>query len=134
MRKELEPDWEIAEKLYPTIKNLIEKYAEYCDENDDEDLTEYKKLEDKLSKITEKDISKYNLQEWWEEEGLEVLAFRISLPAPKIVSDISREELLEIINQIKNSVEIDCDDSFKSDFIYYLSDYYHELLEMNFNK
>ncbi|GHU21049.1 hypothetical protein FACS189475_10250 [Betaproteobacteria bacterium] len=57
MRKELEPDWETAEKLYPEIVELIEKYTGYCDENGDEDNVEYKKLENKLHEITGKDMS-----------------------------------------------------------------------------
>jgi hypothetical protein len=134
MRKDFEPNWGVAEQLYPIIKNLIEKYTEYCDKNGDEDLIEYQKLESKLYEMTDKNISQYNLQEWWEEEGLEVLAFRISLPMPKILLNISRDELLEIVNQIKSGIENDCEDSFKRDFIYLEADYYHELLKINFKK
>lgn len=45
MRKELEPDMATAKKLYPQIKELIEKYIEYVDKNGDEEYIEYKKLE-----------------------------------------------------------------------------------------
>ena len=130
MRKILEPDWEIAEKLYPTVKNLIEKYTEHCDENGDEDLIEYGKLENMLCEITGKDVSEYNLSEWWESEGLEVLSFRVAMPKPNIVSDISKEELLEIVYKIK----IGCfqernDNSFQTTFNQYADDYYIELIK-----
>lgn len=132
MRNQLEPDWETAEKLYPIIKALIEEYTEYCDKNGDEDFVKYKMLESKLSEMTQKDISQYNLWEWWEEEGLEVLSFRISLPEPNIVEDISKKELLEIIQRIQMEVQDTTENSFKKDFLYYLADYYHKCLEQNF--
>ena len=100
MRKELEPKMETAKKLYPEIIKLIEEYTEYCDENGDEENIEYKKLENKLHEITGKDISQYNLWEYWEEEGLEVLSFRIALPEPIIVNDITKDELAEIVKRI----------------------------------
>ena len=52
MRTKFAPDWETAEKLYPIVKALIEEYTEYCDENGDEELTEYKNLENKLCATT----------------------------------------------------------------------------------
>jgi len=137
MRRDLAPDWETAEKLYPIISSHIEKYTEYCDENGDEDFTEYKKLEQCLHEITGKDMSQYNLWQWWEEEGLEVLSFRISLPAPQLVQDITKEELAEVITLLKSdSTIINQNDaeSFKNTFSIYLGEYYHDLLKLNFKK
>ena len=135
MRKILEPDWETAEKLYPTVKSLIEKYTEYCDDNGDEDLGEYRKLEIVLCEMTGKDVSEYNLAEWWEGEGLEVLSFRIALPNPNVVSDISKEELLEIANRIKLGYSQQSNDnSFQGNFNLYIDSYYRELLKLNFKK
>jgi hypothetical protein len=134
MRKELKANMETAKKLYPKIKELIEKYTEYCDENGDEENIEYKKLENKLHEITGKDISQYNLWEYWEEEGLEPLAFRIALPEPNIVNDITKEELTEIVKIIKEDIfkENDTDDEFIQEFKYLCMDYYHKLLKINF--
>jgi hypothetical protein len=133
LRNELEPKLEIAEKYYPRVLDLILKYTEYCDDNNDEEFIEYKKLGNALQSFTGKDISKYNLWEWWEEEGAEVLAFRISLPEAEIIENISREELSEIIKRITSFEEPDeNDNSFKSQFHYYLNDYYHDLLKINF--
>ena len=133
MRKELEPKMETAKKLYPKIIKLIEKYTEYCNENGDEENIEYKKLENKLHEITGKDISQYNLSEYWEEEGLEPLSFKIALPEPNIVKDITKEELHEIVKIINNDIfEEEFNDEFLKEFKYFLEDYYHKLLKINF--
>jgi hypothetical protein len=133
MRKELEPKIEIAKKLYPKIIKLIEKYTEYCDENGDEENIEYKKLEKELHEITGKDISQYNLSEYWEEEGLEPLSFKIALPEPNIVNDITKEELHEIVRIMKEDIfEGDVNDEFLNEFKYFLEDYYNKMLEINF--
>ena len=136
MRNILEPDWETAESLYPIIKTLIENYETYCDENGDEELTEYKKLETKLHELTKKDMSHYELWEWWEGEGLEVLSFRVSLPEPNIVRDISKEELLEIVKRLKTPKDfpLNSGNSFKDDFGYYIDNYYYDLIKRNFKK
>jgi hypothetical protein len=54
MRKELEPNMETAKKLYRQIKELIEKYTEYCDENGDEENIEYKNWKINYMKLPEK--------------------------------------------------------------------------------
>jgi hypothetical protein len=134
MRKELEPKMEIAKKLYPQIIKLIEKYTEYCDENGDEGNAEYRNLEKKLNEITGKDMSRYNLWEYWEEEGLEPLCFKISLPEPDVVNDITKEELTEIVKKIKEDIfqKNDDNDEFTKEFKYFLEDYYHKLLGINY--
>jgi hypothetical protein len=120
--------------MYPKIIKLIENYTEFCDENGDDENIEYKKLEKKLHEITEKDISQYNLWEYWEEEGLEPLSFKIALPEPNIVNAITKEELTEIVKRIKEGIfeENDGDDEFIQEFKYYLEDYYNKLLKINF--
>jgi hypothetical protein len=45
LRKEIEPQWDIAEKRYPEILKLILDYTDFCDENGDEEKT-YEKTED----------------------------------------------------------------------------------------
>ncbi|WP_300690727.1 hypothetical protein [Chryseobacterium sp.] len=35
LRKEIEPDYDTAEKRYPEILKLILQYTDYCDENGD---------------------------------------------------------------------------------------------------
>lgn len=138
LRKEIEAQFDIAEKRYPEILKSITDYAEFCDENGDEGNIEYEKLENKLHKLTRKDISKFNLWEWWEEEGAEVLAFRIALPNPIRVDNVTKEELSEIVrnriecnkeSKLKNDIE---GQSFNEQFRFYMDQYYHEFLKINF--
>lgn len=133
LQSDLEPKMEIAEKRYPRVLKLLGDYAEYTDEHGDEDLSRYRELEAALADLTGKDMAVYNLWEWWEEEGLEVLAFRISLPAPDKVDAITREELTEIVKRLKEDIyESSGGEDFSAEFAYYLGDYYHELLELHF--
>ena len=133
LRKEIELQFDVAEERYPLVLQLISDYTDYCDENGDEDETEYKKLEEKLHQLTGKDMSQYNLWEWWEEDGIEILAFNISLPQPQIVPGITIEELTEIVTRMKTFVEPE-DDSFKS--LFYnetvFGTYFPQFLKQNF--
>lgn len=133
LRNEIEPDFDISEKRYPEVLELILAYADFCDENGDEDFIEYKKLENTLHEMNGKDMSQFNLWEWWEEEGAEILAFRIALPDAQKISNITRDELAEIVRRLKQFVEIEeSDKSFKAEFQYHIDVYYYELLKLNF--
>ncbi|MDF2516056.1 MAG: hypothetical protein K0R59_1352 [Sphingobacterium sp.] len=133
LRKEIEPDFKSAEKHYPEVLKLILAYSDYCEENGDEDSTEYQKLENTLHEMTGKDMSQFNLWEWWEEEGAEVLAFRISLPAPKVIEHITKGELTEIVRRQKTFVIQDENDkSLRAQFHYHLDDYFIDFLSLNF--
>ncbi len=134
LRKEIEPDFETVEKRYPIALKAIMSYTAYCDENGDEDLVEYNKLADYLHQLTGKDMSQFNLWEWWEEEGAEVLAFRIVLPEPQCVHNISMDELYEVVKRLKTDIYTPSEDgSLKEIFKYHLDEYYKLFLERNFN-
>lgn len=134
LRKEIEPDFETVEKRYPIALKAIMSYTAYCDENGDEDLVEYNKLADYLHQLTGKDMSQFNLWEWWEEEGAEVLAFRIVLPEPQCVHNISMDELYEVVKRLKTDIYTPSEDgSLKELFKYHLDEYYKLFLERNFN-
>jgi len=134
LRKEIEPDFEMVEKRYPIALKAIMSYTAYCDENGDEDLVEYNKLADYLHQLTGKDMSQFNLWEWWEEEGAEVLAFRIVLPEPQCVHNISMDELYEVVKRLKTDIYTpSADGSVKAIFKYHLDEYYKLFLERNFN-
>lgn len=136
LRKEIEPQFDIAEKVYPEILKSILDYTEFCDENSDEDNVEYKILEDKLNKLTGKDMSQFNLWEWWEEDGAENLAFDISLPNAKQIDEITSAELFEIVRRLKTFEEPDENDqSFKAMFYIrtvFGNSYFDKFLELNF--
>ena len=134
LRKEIEPDFETVEKRYPIALKAIMSYTAHCDENGDEDLVEYNKLADYLHQLTGKDMSQFNLWEWWEEEGAEVLAFRIVLPEPQCVHNISMDELYEVVKRLKTDIYTPSEDgSLKEIFKYHLDEYYKLFLERNFN-
>ncbi len=122
-----------AEERFPSVLLSLEEYAKEVDTSGDEDGKQYQVLEKYLHGLTNKDISKFNLYEWWEEEGAEVLAFRISLPDPVFVSDITFDEVAEIVRRIK---EYDFSNAhsgtFAADFQNYLDNYYHDFLKLNF--
>ncbi|SHF26203.1 hypothetical protein [Pedobacter caeni] len=135
LREEIEPKLEIAEKRFPEILNLIMEFSEFLDENGDEDGQEYQNLTRKLHLLTNKEISKFNIHEYYEEEGAEVLAFRIGLPDPVKSDQVSKEELLEIVSRLRNFEEpAEGDESFATQFKYHLDDYYHQFLELNFKR
>ena len=124
----------MVEKRYPIALKAIMSYTAYCDENGDEDLVEYNKLADYLHQLTGKDMSQFNLWEWWEEEGAEVLAFRIVLPEPQCVHNISMDELYEVVKRLKTDIYTPSEDgSLKEIFKYHLDEYYKLFLERNFN-
>lgn len=135
LRSGIEPRFEIAEKLYPEILNQILQYTTLREQEDDEDNTAYRALANKLHTLTGKDLSSYNLWEYWEEEGAEVLAFRIALPDPPKTDDISEDEVLEIFRRIGHfeASSKDWDErTFAEKFSLYLDGYYHKLLKLNF--
>lgn len=134
LNEELEPKLDIAEKIYPKVLSILSDYEDFVDQNGDEDDSEYKRVQAQLERMTGKDLSEYNLYESWEEEGLEVLAFRISLPIPVKVSKISYDDVFEIVKRLKTFNSYDDNGSFAEQFEYYLSDYYYELLELNLPK
>lgn len=137
LRSVIEPKIEVAEELYSKILDLILKYTEFLDNNGDENNIEYQKVAKQLNLLTNKDISNYNLSEYWEEEGAEVLAFRIGLPYPIKVENVTQEETIEIIRRISDFEQPNkgWDElTFSEQFSLYLDDYYHTFLKLNFKK
>lgn len=135
LRSDIEPDLKTAENRYPEILKLILDYTSHTDLAGDKNLINYQHLETALHQITQKDISRFSM-EWWEEEGAEVLAFRIALPDPVKVNDLTSEELEEIIFRIESPVIINKnweDQTFEEQFSLYLDDYYRKFLKLNGN-
>ena len=136
LREEIEPSFDVAEQRYPEVLRLILEYSDYCDEHGDEDSKEYQRLENKLYEMTGKEMSQFNLWEWWEGNGAEYLSFDISLPDPKVVKDITKDELAEIVKRMSTFEAPDLNDkSFKGMFYSYIcfgSDYFPQFLKLNF--
>ncbi|MFG4003022.1 hypothetical protein [Flavobacterium aquidurense] len=138
LRKEIEPQFDVAENRYPRVLKLILDYTDYCDQNGDQENIAYKKLEERLHLMTGKDMSKFNLWEWWEEDGAENLAFDISLPEPEKVKMITREEVYEIVRRLKTFEEPDqksASDFFRTFYnnTVYGNGYFMKFLEINCN-
>jgi len=102
------------EKEFECVEQIL-AYTDFCDENGDEDGEEYRKVEKRLAQISGKDMSKFSLHEWWEAEGAENLAFDIALPEPKLVPDITKDELSVIVERMLAPVP-EFDDDFLEAF------------------
>ena len=138
MRAQIEPDFERTRKIYDEILEQILAYTDYCDEFGDEYGEEYRKVEQRLAKMSGKDMSKFSLHEWWEAEGAENLAFDIALPEPKVVADITKDELSEIVERMLAPVP-EFDDDFLEAFYVRVTfactgAYFAEFLKLNFAK
>jgi hypothetical protein len=136
LRKELEPQLDVAEQRYPEVYAAIMAYTAFCDAHGDEDNTKNNKLRDKLQKLTGKDLSDVNLEEWWEEDGAENLAFAISLPSPQKVADITLSELTELVQRAQGLAKPACAATgFQAtyyDTVVFSIRYFHQLLALNF--
>ncbi len=131
------PDFETARERYGEILRQILAYADYCDAKGDEDGAKYRELEDALHKITGKDMSKFNLREWWEADGVENLAFDIALPEPNLAPDITKDELREIVECMSTFEPHETGDEFLDAFYYRPNfaaegGYFTEFLRLNF--
>lgn len=132
--QEMEPQLAIAEQRYPVILASILAYAQYCDADGDEDNAEYVKLEEKLHRLTGKDMARFNLREWWEEEGAEVLAFRIALPDPVKMDGVTRSQVVQVVGRIGRFELPGRDEgepTFGQTFSTFLDDYYHAWLKLH---
>jgi hypothetical protein len=97
MLAQIKPDFESARKIYDEILEQILAYTNFCDENDGE---EYRKVEKCLAQISGKDMSKFSLHEWCEAKCAKNIAFDITLPEPKVVPDITKDELRQIVERM----------------------------------
>jgi len=139
LRKEIEPQLERAEEIYPVILKSLLAYTEYVHENGDEDDVEYQKVVQYLTELTGKNIaeSDYAIREYWEADGEHRESFKIALSEPIVVDNVTKDELLEIITRIKT---IELPDYLKTDFIdengfeWEICSYYHQFLKLNFKK
>ncbi|GIJ96770.1 hypothetical protein CAPN001_13390 [Capnocytophaga stomatis] len=118
LRKELQPDWATAEKLYPLILKRLQEYENFWDaqpEDTPEEVfdKEYKAMENYLSELTGKDLSDVWLWEWWESNGIEVFAFDLAMPFPKKHDNLTKEDLQAFVTIIRNN-EFECESEFSA--------------------
>ncbi len=135
MNQSLHPDWDIARSRYPIVLQAVLNYARHVDEVGDETLDEYRALEQRLHVLTGKEMSAFNLHEWWEEEGAEVLAFRIALPdPPRLEQPLPRDAIADVVNRRMSVFDRPSGrqaDDFVEAFTVYLDSWHLQLLALN---
>lgn len=127
----LQPDLETAEARHDAVLHELHAYARFVDEHGDGDGdgSAYESLSARVRLLTGKDTSSFNLAEWWEGEGAEVLAFRLSLPDPPTVA-LGSDDIRAVVHWLKTP-RLPRSGSFAEEFEIYLDDYYYDLLRTN---
>lgn len=133
LRPALEPQLSRAEQRYLRVVQLITAYDAASDQGDEARI---KAVLEQLKKLIDKEVSESDLFEYYESGSKEELAFRLSLPPPVRVENITRGEITELVNRLTRQVEEPAEEwqnlTFAQQFNqYYLADYYHELLRIN---
>lgn len=134
MRAQIEPNFALAKERYYEILREILVYMDHCRKNGDEGRVKRRELEEKLHKISAKGKHEFEISDCWEWEGAENLAFDIALPKPQVVSDITKDELKEIIELMSGFREAKFDDEFLNAFYQRTisGKYFHDFLKLNF--
>jgi len=134
MRKELEPDFETAKRLYPKILEIIEEYADYfCFPSDDRrNSTQFKELKNNLYEIIGEKFSDDLIYPYNSVMRAEEYAIELALPLPPVVKDITKEELAEIV-EILSFINPEKTIIMINDIKFEVSSYYLNLLEKNFS-
>lgn len=134
LRKELCPDLDTVRKLYPIVKKKIENFTKYWDEYPEKAEERHKEVEADIQQLSHKDMSQFNLWEYWEEDGIEHLTYRIVLPKAKKVQNITKDELHQIVSKImvfSPPTEEEENDEIKMLSFANSRDFYIELLHLN---
>ena len=131
LRAILQPDLDTAARHYPQVLQWLHDYTAWCDQHGDDELAAHARLAGEVQRLTGKDLARYNVFEWWEEEGIEVLAFRIALPDPPAVVEpaLQGDELRAIVDAVlaPESTRLRFP-PLPQAFIWHLDTYWHALL------
>ncbi|MCL2667660.1 MAG: hypothetical protein FWF02_08140 [Micrococcales bacterium] len=135
-----------AARLFPSVLSEILAYTDLVDDKGDPDGAERDAMAARIEALTGKDTEKFDLVEWWEGEGAEVIAFRLALPDPPTLP-LTKADLEEVVGwihapgdsaetlaELSDRLQPDPpweDQSFARTFTPYLDDYFHELLRRN---
>lgn len=106
LRNELQPDIKEAERRFPIIKQLLEKFDIAFDDFDEEEMDT---IIDQINQLTLKQIDKEDIYEYWGYTSQEDLAFSLALPDPQKIDTITQEEKTEIKQYIDTLYEFDED-------------------------
>jgi hypothetical protein len=137
-----------AKKVYPLVLNEIRKFGLRMERHIDPFFDPFfvndkgpsdKFLLKKLHKITGKDIAVIDsyIEGWesdpfWREADVQDYSINISLPEPKIIDNITQEEISEIHEIVKSeNYKNFTKDLFERKFFREFNDYFQKLLEIN---
>ena len=101
---ELETNIKEAEKNYPIVKELLVKFDRAFDDFDENEMDI---IIHELNQLTDKQIDKEDIFDYWEYTNQEDLAFSLALPDPDRVDSITKEEISEIKQRIEILHEFD---------------------------
>jgi len=104
LRKELEPNIEKSEQLFPKVLDLISKFDEAFDEFNIKKMDD---IIDQINLLIDKEIDKEDIYEYWGYTSAEDLAFGLTLTLPRHAFPITEEELSEIKNRIQILLDAD---------------------------
>ena len=139
MNKTILSDIDFAKKTYPIVLHEIRRFYFNKFLRNIENSMAKNKLFKKLHEITGKDIDiidSYISECGWTskdiEENFQSLSFVISLPEPKIIENITEEEILEIYKIVKSeNFRIYANDYIEHMFYMQFNVYFQDLLEIN---
>ena len=104
IRKELEPNIEKSEQLFPILLDLISKFDHAFDAFDKKKMDE---IIHQINLLIDKEIDKEDIYEYWGYTSAEDLAFGLTLTLPKHAFPITEEELSEIKSRIQILLDAD---------------------------
>jgi hypothetical protein len=132
-------DIERAKTLFPIVSGVIRGFKyDTTSQSITNFMNEFDKLLEELHEITGKDIPIIDsyFGGGWEtdvdEEDIQDLSFKIALPEPKAIEDISQEEISEICKVVEEeNFKIMASDFIEIRFHICFNDYFEKLLEIN---
>jgi len=142
MNETILSDIKNAKEVYPLVLYEIRKFgikmAKLIDAFSFNGIRDRNLLE-KLHKITGKDISiidsyivGWESNPFWYEYDFQNYSINISLPEPKVIKNITQEELYEIWEIVKSeNYGYYANDFFERKFYRQFNDYFEKLLEIN---
>lgn len=139
IKEGLRPDFTSVKMLYPLVLDRLLRFEEFCD-NQKDDMAdeifqnEYQKMQNDLEKIVSKNLSNFHLWEWWECEGVQVLAFDIAMSEPTKHQNLTKDDLKAFVSIIKEN-KFNTNDEFVQEFMPYMfnaNGYFHKFLKLNF--
>ena len=154
MRNELKPSLKFPEKTFRKIFRLVCKATSFLRQNNrtyvfpeggkreilikriNERLEhkEFREIEENISKIAGIDMNQYHYPEFWILRGKNI-TFIFTVSEPKVINNITKDELTEIVTKIWNKSFLETEDmKLPIAKVYgdHLIEYYVKLLDANF--